>query len=156
MWSTIVRNNKIYYVRLAVRNEIKYIFQDLSSEELLKKCLHGFTQNNNESLNGFIWKRLPKDVFVGANVFKIGVASAVLNFNSGAYGVVQVMEKLGMSPGYFTRKYCNDRNLARIKNMKRKSSDKGKKERKRKRAQRKGFQDAQEAAEGDVYGTGEF
>ena len=30
---------------------------DLSKDELLQKCLHGSTQNNNESINGVIWKR---------------------------------------------------------------------------------------------------
>ena len=30
------------------------IFTDLTSENLLSKCLHGQTQNNNESLNGLI------------------------------------------------------------------------------------------------------
>ena len=43
---------------IAVRNVIFHIFQDLSSEELLKKCLHGKTQNNNETLNNIIWTRL--------------------------------------------------------------------------------------------------
>ena len=50
-----------------IRDEIKHIFQDLPSESLLKKCLHGQTQNSNGRLNGFIRKRLPKDIFVGKN-----------------------------------------------------------------------------------------
>ena len=33
------------------------IFMELSKDELLRKCLHGSTQNNNESINGVIWKR---------------------------------------------------------------------------------------------------
>ena len=48
-----------------VRDAIKPVFMDLSDDNLLKKCLHGQTQNNNESLNGVIWKRCTKDVFVG-------------------------------------------------------------------------------------------
>ena len=69
---------------IAVRDKIMPVFQDLSSEKLLRKCLHGNTQNNNEGLNAFIWKRLPKDVFVGRHVLQMGVCSAVLQFNSGA------------------------------------------------------------------------
>ena len=53
-------------------------FTDLSSDELLK-CLHGKTQNNNEALNAFIWKRLRKDIFVGRNVMEIGICSAVMD-----------------------------------------------------------------------------
>ena len=48
-----------------VRDAIKLIFMGLSDDNLLKKYLHGQTQNNHESLNGVIWKRCPKDVFVG-------------------------------------------------------------------------------------------
>lgn len=38
-----------------VMKEIKSIFRDLPSKELLKKCVHGRTQNFNESLNNVIW-----------------------------------------------------------------------------------------------------
>ena len=39
-----------------VSNEIKHIFsyKDLGNEELLSKCLHGKTQNTNESINNVI------------------------------------------------------------------------------------------------------
>ena len=49
---------------------VKPIDERLGNDELLKKCLDGKTQNQNESLNGMIWKRLPKNVFVGTNVLK--------------------------------------------------------------------------------------
>ena len=38
-----------------VREAIMTTFQELSDEPLLKRCLHGLTQNNNESINGIIW-----------------------------------------------------------------------------------------------------
>jgi hypothetical protein len=37
----------------------------IANDKLLSKCLDGKTQNQNESLNGMIWNRLPKTVFVG-------------------------------------------------------------------------------------------
>ena len=40
-------------------------------------------QNNNESINGVIWKRCPKDTFLGRNVIEMSVSSAVISFNSG-------------------------------------------------------------------------
>ena len=46
------------------RDKIMHIFRDLGSEELLRKCLHGTTQNNNEALNGVIWQKCPKEVYV--------------------------------------------------------------------------------------------
>ena len=81
---------------IAVRDKILPIFQATSTTELLGKCLHGKTQNCNETLNGFIWKRLPKDVFVGPHVLEIGVCSAILNFNSGTHSIIKVFDKLGM------------------------------------------------------------
>ena len=65
----------------AVRELIKPIFTDLSNDELLKKCFRGKTQNNKESIKNLIWKRCPKDVYVGRTVLEIGNASAVINFN---------------------------------------------------------------------------
>lgn len=62
---------------------IKPIYKDLSMPSLLKKCIHGKTQNTNESLNNCIWERIPKNVFVGAQTLRIGVFNAVLNFNEG-------------------------------------------------------------------------
>jgi len=43
-----------------VLKHLKPLFADLSKDELLSKCLHGKTQNNNESFNGTVWNRLTK------------------------------------------------------------------------------------------------
>ena len=44
---------------------VKPIYARLSSDDLLKKkCLDGKTQNQNESLNGMIWNRLLKSIFL--------------------------------------------------------------------------------------------
>ena len=45
---------------LAVLLKLKPIYQVLSHEDLLSKCLHGLTQNENESFNATIWVRVPK------------------------------------------------------------------------------------------------
>ena len=51
-------------IPFAIHEKIKPIFQDLSSDDLLSKCLHCKTLNVNESLNPVIWKQCPKDVYV--------------------------------------------------------------------------------------------
>ena len=86
----------------------------------------------------------------------MGVCSAILNFNAGTSRMMEILQKLGLSVGYFTHKFCLGKDCARIKNLKRKMSDKGKMYRKRKRAIRKGFEDNDAEKEGDVYGCGEF
>ena len=99
----------------------------MSDEELLKKCLHGKTQNNNESLNRVIWKKCPKDVFVGRATLEIGVASDVLNFNDGSSGVLNVLNSLKIEPGKFNTEFCGKRDSERVTKMDLKSSGQTKK-----------------------------
>ncbi|GFX05550.1 uncharacterized protein TNCV_3434541 [Trichonephila clavipes] len=63
--------------------KVKKVFRDLTEKDLLKKCLHGRTQNPNESFNKCIWERIPKTVFVGIETLKFGVMDAVICFNDG-------------------------------------------------------------------------
>ena len=51
LFGTSTYKNKLG-IHIKLRDLIKPVFMNLSSEELLTKCLHGKTQNNNESLNG--------------------------------------------------------------------------------------------------------
>ena len=105
-----------------IREAIRPVFISLSDEELLSKCLHGKTQNNNESLNGLIWKRCLKDVFVGRTTLELGVASAIISFNNGLGGVVKVFSELNISPGKYTEKYCLEKDHDRINLMESKST----------------------------------
>ena len=99
----------------------------MSDEELLKKCLHGKTQNNNETLNGVIWKKCPNDVFVGRATLEIDVASAVLNFNDGSSGVLNVLNSLKIEPEKFNTEFCGKRDSERVTKMDLKSSGQTKK-----------------------------
>ena len=105
-----------------IRETIRPVFISLSDEELLSKCLHGKTQNNNESLNGLIWKRCLKDVFVGRTTLELGVASAIISFNNGLGGVVKVFSELNISPGKYTEKHCLEKDHDRINLMESKST----------------------------------
>ena len=60
---------------------VKPIFQDLPQDVLLSKFLYVKTQNQNESFNGMIWNRIPKDTFVKLDQFEIGLYDAVDHFN---------------------------------------------------------------------------
>ena len=75
---------------------------DLGADELLKKSLHGLTQNANESLKNFIWTRCLKREYIGKNVLELGVSSAVLNYNDGNEGVLPVFTNVFLKPGDFT------------------------------------------------------
>ncbi|GFW76844.1 uncharacterized protein TNCV_59421 [Trichonephila clavipes] len=80
------------------------VFRDLTEKDLLKKCLHGRTQNPNESFNKCIWERIPKTVFVGIKTLKFGVMDAVICFNDGYVSRIKVFEALGIKPGYHTER----------------------------------------------------
>ena len=89
-------------------------------------------------------------------MFQIGVSSAVLSFNSGSHGLLDVFRQLNIVVGCFTKMFCVKSDMVRIKKMKRKMSAEGKRIRKRKRAQRKGFARRYEEKEGEVYASGLF
>ncbi|GIX70836.1 uncharacterized protein LOC101238613 [Caerostris extrusa] len=54
-----------------ILNIIKPVYLELCSRDLLQKCLHGKTQNANESFNGTLWRRVPKEVFVWLKTVKM-------------------------------------------------------------------------------------
>lgn len=80
-----------------VMTQTKDIFRALSENDLLKKCLHGHTQNCNESFNHVVWTKVPKQVFVRLVTLKIGIFDAVLTFNDGHSSRLALYKKLGLS-----------------------------------------------------------
>ena len=58
-----------------ITTTLKKIYQDLANPEFLKKCLHGHTQNPNESFNSVVWLKVPKLVFVRLNTLKLDAVS---------------------------------------------------------------------------------
>ena len=62
-------------------------------------------------MNSLIWKRAPK-IFVRKDIINMATCSAIITFNDGDGGLIEVLERAGLSFGYFTREgYCKvDRN----------------------------------------------
>uniref|UniRef100_A0A0B7BRA0 Mutator-like transposase domain-containing protein n=1 Tax=Arion vulgaris TaxID=1028688 RepID=A0A0B7BRA0_9EUPU len=85
-----------------VLDKIMPVFVELSSEVLLKKCLHVGTQNANESFHHLIWTRCPKTTFVGRIRLEIAVDDATIVFNNGELGRHNIFNKLSLSFG----KHC--------------------------------------------------
>ncbi|GFU86490.1 uncharacterized protein TNCV_423061 [Trichonephila clavipes] len=77
------------------------VFRDLANPELLKKCLHGGTQNLNESVNNVIWSRVPKKTFVQLEVLSLGTYDAVSSFNMGNVSKLEILRKC-IEPGDYT------------------------------------------------------
>lgn len=86
-----------------VTDAILPVFQTLSQDSLLNTCLHGGTQNTNESFHNVIWQRCPKTIFVGKKRIQLAVDDATIVYNDGECGRFPVFEKLGMEVGKWTK-----------------------------------------------------
>ena len=112
-----------------MRKQLEPIFRVLTSPELLaNKCMHRQTQNNKESLNGVIWKRCPKDTFVGRNV-EMSVSSTVISFNSGKRGLFDVYHGCMLETGSYTELFCYLDDAGKVCRQNKKSSVANKKRR---------------------------
>ena len=69
-----------------------------------------------------MWTKCPKEIFVEMYVLEIGVCSAVLNFNSGSAGIINVLQDVGVLVGHFTKIFC-DKKIVSVKKMDRKSTE---------------------------------
>ncbi|GFX49667.1 uncharacterized protein TNCV_1637051 [Trichonephila clavipes] len=115
-------NEKYKGLSNEVLNTIKPTYLELCTKELLTKCLHGKTQNSNECLNGVIWQRVPKEVFVCLKILKSGAVDVVIQFNDGYKGCVEIFKKLNITPGYFTLKAYKHLDINRINDAERHST----------------------------------
>ena len=83
----------------------------------------------------------------------MGVASAVISFNDGACGILNIMKEYGLEVGKYCSNFCVSR-IKRIKEMDGKSCEHTKRSRKRHSAVRKEFGDKERVKEGLTYGPG--
>ena len=86
------------YLCKDVAEKLVPVYHRFSSEPLLKRMMHGGTQNQNECFNSMIWSRCPKTMFFGKRRVKSAVSSAVLRFNEGSVSLLRVMDDLWLPP----------------------------------------------------------
>lgn len=117
-----------------VKPLITPIYKDLLKPEELEKCLHGMTQNQNESYNALIWERAPKSVYISIEKMKFAVYDAVAVFNDGRQGSLDILKRVGVNPGYYTTELCSILNIKRRAKASVKSREEKKIRRRRLRA----------------------
>lgn len=139
-----------------IMNTILPTYTELSDQGLLKKCLHGRTQNANESYNNVLWTIIPKNTFVELETLRLGASIAVILFNDGLFGLIEVFDVLGIVPGTYTLKHFLSLDNERILTSKRQSLELTKIARKKLRACRKKKIDKIVDKEGVSYKCGEF
>ncbi|GFW62370.1 uncharacterized protein TNCV_290441 [Trichonephila clavipes] len=98
-----------------------YGIDSLCDQNLLRKCLHGKTQNANEAFNGCLWNVVPKEIFVELQTFSLGSYIAVITFNKGFKGLLSVLEALDIKIGSYTLRGYAAIDQTRIKDSKRHS-----------------------------------
>ena len=88
-----------------VRQAILPTYNDLCQREHLVKCVHGRTQNANESFNGMIWNRVPKANHVGLDILSLAVYDAISHFNDDGVAAYNIFTHMKMAPGKYTVKF---------------------------------------------------
>ncbi|XP_076683524.1 uncharacterized protein LOC143376766 [Andrena cerasifolii] len=137
-----------------VQNVIKPIYEDLSREDLLTRCLGAEAQNNNESLNSLIWTLAPKHLHSGPKIIEIACFLAVIIFNEGFQSVLKTMDTLGLQIDSNAQAYVQHRDNARIHQSERRLSSFAKQARIDSREEQATLRDFHEAEEGQLYAPG--
>lgn len=87
----------------AVAVAIKPVFDRLSANSLLERCVDGFTQNAAESFNSVLWNICPKRTFVGSASINLCAGLAVIVYNDGQQELGKLLKKLGINIGIQTK-----------------------------------------------------
>lgn len=119
------------------------IFRDLANTDLLRKCVHGYTQNANESINNIIWKYCPKTKHHGKTTAETAVAMAVCLFNDGCGRLGDILQGIKISVGQFAAAFFAEKDTVRIMAAQRQSQMATKEYRKRRRLKRLGRDEEQ-------------
>ena len=132
------------------------IYERLSDPALLSRCLPGFTQNANESINSLVWIRCPKHKWHGRKRILLATASATLQFSAGATAKHEVMARAGLAVGGHTRKESTRRDSERIKKAEKRIQDQHKKYRVARRQAKQRDEEQRRQKEGTTYSAGAF
>jgi len=137
-----------------VLTAIKPIYEDLSKDTLLERCLGGFNQNNNESYNQLIWKISPKIIPSGSITVELAAYIAACVFNEGSITLLQMLQSMGVSSGPNAHQYVTiqDANRTELANCRAQQSTR--EERIRRRQQQTDILEATTSAEDTFYGPG--
>lgn len=88
---------KVYFrVSDDMNAAILSIYENLTSNSLLERCLKGQTQNANESFHSKFWAKCSKVKFAGLTKVLFGARVTIIQHNFG-YGDELVLSELGLS-----------------------------------------------------------
>ncbi|XP_014485935.1 PREDICTED: uncharacterized protein LOC106750248 [Dinoponera quadriceps] len=97
-----------------VLKAITSIYEELSNENLLTRCVGGYTQTSNESLNSMIWSLAPKQIFSGVKTIDIASYCAASIFSEGYFSILKMMDVMNIKIGPNAFNLCNTVDERRI------------------------------------------
>ncbi|XP_063986122.1 uncharacterized protein LOC135167084 isoform X2 [Diachasmimorpha longicaudata] len=137
-----------------VLTAMKPIYEDLSKDELLERCVGGFTQNNNESFNQLIWKITPKILPAGSIIVQIAALIVACTFNEGISALLLIMHSMDLKLGPNSHNYARKIDENRVIAAEKKSTSETREARVRHRQEQKDALDIAAAAGSLLYGPG--
>ncbi|XP_018340657.1 PREDICTED: uncharacterized protein LOC108747588 [Trachymyrmex septentrionalis] len=90
------------------------IYENLSREDLLERCLGGHTQNANESFNSTIWRLTPKHLHSGQKIIELLACIAAGVFNEGYNSILRLMNQLDIVVGNQALNFAKNTDEARV------------------------------------------
>lgn len=98
---------KVYFRLEEAQNwKIKGIYDRLTTDEMMTRCLQGITQNRNEHLHSRIWRICPKHRNASKMLVDFATATAVCNYNVGNNVKATWLTYLALSLHFLWRNIC--------------------------------------------------
>jgi hypothetical protein len=132
------------------------VYQRLGDAQLLRRCLAGKTQNNNECFHSLLWSVCPKERWSNLRSVDTALGIAVQRFNKGSTAHLDFLVELELLCNRSTEEYVEQADLTRVKTATRKSSEREKRKRQRVETARRRERAERRGMEGEVYGAGLF
>jgi len=137
-----------------VQEVLRPIYEELTTNELLERCLGNNTQNNNESFNACVWHLIPKHIFSGRKILEIAAYTAACVFNEGFCTLLNIMQVMGVTIGPTAMQLAQKQDAHRIDQANRRSNDVSKESRIARREKRILEEESYKEREGILYAAG--
>lgn len=133
---------------------VKPVYEELSRDELLSRCLGGFTQNTNESFNAVLWVIAPKTVHSSKAIVDIAANITVCKFNDGLHSIMEIMQVLNITIESTCYNFCVEADERRIRGAERAMTEQAKEARRQQISTRKATNSGDINVEGQLYDAG--
>lgn len=137
-----------------VEEHIRPIYEELSNNDLLTRCLGGHTQNSNESFNSTVWRLNPKHLHCGKKIVELSAFLAAGIFNEGYSAILCTMQLLNLKIGQQCKIFADNIDAERIKRANRRQSLSRKEARTARRLEQMHQNEFFEEAESVIYEAG--